>query len=119
MIDIVDSQHILISDLAKNEMIRLIKNVPSMAFMISITIFSFGKLSNAGGYSYSLWGAGFNIPGNPMCAWKPELCFPDYPGQGKRNAMCALKPELCFPGRGNKCYAHTWYAKIFERRLCT
>ena len=86
MIDNVDSQHILISDLVKTEMVRLISNVTSMAFIVSVTIFSFGKLSNAGGYSYSLWGAGFNIPGNPMCAWKPELCFPDYPGQGKRNS---------------------------------
>ena len=68
-------------------MIRLIRNIPSLSsnVLILITIFSFGKLCSAGGYSYSLWGAGFNIPGNPMCAFFPELCFPDYPGQGKRN----------------------------------
>ena len=87
-IDSSNIQHNLISDIAKTEMTRLITNVPSMAFMvlISVTILSLGKLSRAGGYSYSLWGAGFNIPGYPMCAFLPELCFPDYPGQGKRNS---------------------------------
>ena len=79
-------------------MTRLIKNVSSLAFMVmlSITIVSFGKWSNAGGYSYSLWGAGFNIPGNPMCAFNPQLCFPDYPGIGKRNSPYVEGGSLSF-----------------------
>ena len=76
----LDNIHIL--DIIEREMTLISRVITSTVCVIFLfgTILSLCKLTNAGGYSFSLWGAGFNIPGNPLCAFRPELCLPDYPG---------------------------------------
>ena len=74
--------NIYILDITEREMTLISRAIPSTVCVVFLfgSILSLCNLTNAGGYSFSLWGAGFNIPGNPLCAFRPELCLPDYPG---------------------------------------
>ena len=78
--NVLDNVHIL--DITERKMSLISRVIPSALCVVFLlaSLLSLSKLANAGGYSFSLWGAGFNIPGNPMCAFRPELCLPDYPG---------------------------------------
>ena len=76
--NILDNIHI--SDITEREMTLISRAIPSTVCVIFLfgTILSLCKLTNAGGFSFSLWGAGFNIPGNPL------LGLPGFPGNNGR-----------------------------------
>ena len=72
--------NIYILDITEREMTLISRVIPSTVCVIFLfgTILSLCKLTNAGGFSFSLWGAGFNIPGNPLAG------LPGFPGNNGR-----------------------------------
>ena len=76
--NILDNIHIL--DIIEQEMTLISRVITSTVCVIFLfgAILSLCKLTNAGGFSFSLWGAGFNIPGNPFAG------LPGFPGNNGR-----------------------------------
>ena len=92
--NILDDIHIL--DIIEREMTLISRVITSTVCVIFLlgTILSLCKLTNAGGYSFSVWGAGFNIPGNPFTG------LPGFPGNNGRKRRQTI-PQV---NGGNESY---------------
>merc|ERR1711936_681931 len=89
---------------------RAIPSTVCVIFLF-VTILSLCKLTNAGGFSFSLWGAGFNIPGNPL-AGLPG--FPGNNGRKRRQTIPRVNGELS--SQSYQCRpSNTFEATIYER----